>query len=233
MLSTHCKRIAISARAFTDLSRLLKDESYTPTRREGFVLTEATPSRLEGRYLFTRVQKIRGTNPKTLEIETEERPVLLSCSFALNATKGLIRCNERRADLGVLEEAFQNVGVQLTMEDIATDVVKVFQDLRDAHGKVDLRAIRIQGFSTREGMTTTANFKITQAEYEEKILANWAGDTIGFTATVRTEEGRQAITVGKKGSIRWADDLGDDIVEMVLGFLLKHHEEVELQTVEI
>jgi len=233
MPATHARIIHVSQQAFKDLTKGVADFKYTPKGREGFIVHESLPHRLSGRYLFKSIQKDKVTNPETLEVEVVEQPVLLSCTFELNARTGVLRTNERRRDMDALEEAFSGIdNVRVELEDFSVDVIEVYKALRAAHSKVDLRSIRIKDYLGKEGLLTTANFKLMEPGNEASILQKYQSQAQAFSAAVMTEDGRQTVTVARNGSIRYSDNFPLDLVEMLLGQLPKHHEAVEGETVE-
>lgn len=235
MPAMHAKRIRISGAAFKRLGEALKEYKYEPKRREGFILDEVTNNRIAGRYFFSKVQKLKFTNPETLEEEEAEQPIMVSCRFAANLTNGVIFVRERRADLNVLEDVFNGVdGVHTAFEDFNTDPVEVYRSLADAQGRVDLRAIRIKDYLGREGLLTNANFKLMQPENEGSIFERYQDECQGVTLHVIVEGKRQNLKVTRKGSINHADELPLDIAEMALNFLPQFHEEdTALETVEV
>ncbi len=234
MPAVHAKRIRISSKSYKDLCEELKEDTFTPKRRDGFVLIEASPIRLVGKYVYPKLQKIKGVDPESLETVVEERRVLATAEFSVLPARGLILAHQRRGDIGVIEEAIgAYAGIQAETEDLNSSMVAVYRDFRDSHGKVDLKAVRIRDYFGREGLVTTANFKLAGEGSEEGVFAAWAEEIIGFTATMLTGEGREQITVSNKGSVRYSEGVGEDAIETLLGLLTKHHEEVVMETVEI
>lgn len=234
MASTHAKVFRISGAAFKRLGPQMREMAFEPRKRDGFIIDETTPSRIAGRYVFTKLQKIKSIDPASLGEEIFEQQVLATCTFAANLTNGLIRCNERRADMKILEEVFNGLDdVRCEIVDFNSDVVEIFKTLRASHGKTDLRALRIKDYLGREGLLTTANFKLMEPATEADILRKYHDQVQAVTASFLTEEGRQTLTIGKNGSLRYSDQLPPDMLEMTLNLLTQHHEDVELETVEV
>ncbi|MCA8940342.1 MAG: hypothetical protein KDB07_11060 [Planctomycetes bacterium] len=236
MASTHAKMFRISAQSFKKLIEGLESLKYDPKRREGFLLEEVTPGRVNGRFMYVKMQKTKGLNPQTLQEEETLQDVLMSCNFEINLNKRVIRTNERRADLKQIEEQlFGLAGVRFDVEDFNSDSIEIFRALREASpgGKLDLQAMRIKDYHGREGLITTANFKLLEPGREEEIFGRYQPDTQAFTASLMTDEGRQTISVTRKGSIRFSTGFPLDMVELALGFLGQFHEVVEAETVAV
>lgn len=234
MPAVHAKIVRLSAKHFAELVKEIKLDLYTPKKREGFLIVEATPSRLRAKYFFPKTQKVKFTDPESLEPQVEEHSVLATCSFTLLPSKGLIWCHERRADFAALEDALgQYQGVAIEFEDLKADCIAVYRELRDTQDRFDLRALRIREYLGKDGLLTTANFKLMEPGAEDKVIKAYGGNITGFTGQTMTDDGRQTITVSEKGSVRYSDGIGEDVVELTLGLLKQHHEEVEVETVAI
>jgi len=234
MPAVHAKIVRLSAKHFAELVKELKTDTYSPKKREGFLIVESTPSRLRAKYFFPKKQKVKYIDPESLEPQVEEHTVLATCAFTLLPAKGLIWCHERRSDFAALEDALgQYQGVAIEFEDLNSDVIQVYRALRDTQDRFDLRALRIKEYKGKDGLLTTANFKLMEPGAEDKIISAYGGDVVGFTAGTMTDEGRQSMTVSVKGSVRYSDGIGDDLVEVTLGLLMQNHEQVEVEEVEI
>lgn len=234
MPSIHAKLVSITPKAFAELQKELKLDNYTTKKKEGFLVVEATAARLQAKYFYLRRQKIKSVDPESLETRVDERTVLASAGFSMLPSKNLAWCHEKRADFAPLEETLSQYGnVSIEFNDLNVDCIQVYQDLRDSQDRFDLKSLRIKDYRGKDGMITTANFKLMEPGAEENIIAAYGGDVVGFSGTMMTDDGRQTIAVSKKGSIRYSENLGDDVVEIALGLLVKHNEVVELETVEI
>ncbi|MCK6440820.1 MAG: hypothetical protein L6Q71_11560, partial [Planctomycetes bacterium] len=105
--------------------------------------------------------------------------------------------------------------------------------LRDSYGKIDLRTLRIKDYLGREGLMTTASFKLMEPSKEDEIMRRFSDAILGFSVSIMTDVGRKSLSVAKNGSVRASEDVPEDIIEAVLGYLPQFHEEVEVETVEI
>jgi len=234
MQATHAKILNISKDCFSALADGMKEYEYSPKRREGFILHEAAANRIQGKYMYPDAQKVRGIDPETLEVTEELIPRMQTCTFELILSTNLARVTERRKDLAALEDVFNGMeGVRCEMEDFATDVVEIFRTLRQQWGTLDLRNMRIKDYLGREGLLTTANFKLMEPGNMDAIFDKYKGSVTGFAASIKTDMGKQQISVAKNGSIRASEDIPPDMLQTTLNLLSQFHETVEVEMVEV
>ncbi len=234
MSTLHSKIFRISKNAFSKLNQELEKFRYNPKQREGFILEENGAAKIKGRYMYPALQKVKATNPETLEEEQLEQSVMMTARFFLRPGKGLACSYERRRDLSVLEEIFNGLPeVACELEDFSLDVIEIYKTLQGLYGRVDLRSLRIKDYLGQEGLLTTANFKLMEPGYQEKIFKKYQDQSQAITLSLMTDEGRHTLSLTKNGTLRSSDGIPEEILEATLNMLPEFHHDPKVELVEI
>jgi len=235
MNAEHNAMLNIAESSFRCIAKGMKCMAYSAMRGSGFIIHDVQPARITGMLAYPKMVEVKGHDPETFEATSCETPVLLLTNFELSMARQSIRVTERRSDMAVIEDLLNGMdGVRCEVEAYAASIPEVFHGLLESYPNLDVRKLRIKDvINARDATLATANFALMEPSMRDELLTRYSDSIQGFSATLKTDMGKQTLSVNKNGSIRASEDIPPELIATLRALIREHHETIEVEIVTL
>lgn len=233
MRTIHYKQLICSGDSFKAARKAMSELTYEARMERGFVVQDAAPSLIVGKYYYVQTNKLKSIDRATLKVIEEKQETLQEVLFALDLKHGLVSVEGRRRGLSALFEALDAMpDVGLEFGDINLNLKDYVFELQHAFNKNEIRVIKVKDYLARENAIASPSFKIIDVREGEKLVEKWSDQAVAVKLDFKLPSGKASFGVQKRGTLTFTDDTPQELMDYARDQLPRFHE-AEVETAEV